>query len=218
MRFLRKTVFSMTRIPFLVVSYVLLIAGAILFSHCKQGNATEVVENPNPDGSRERYERRKSDFAKQGLYQRFRVDGKLAEEAHFVADTLEGERRYYYPNGTLESKEYYKKGVIDGKFQGFYENGSLQIEKVFVNGSLNGELKTFYPDGVVKEKVMLKNNEEDGPFTEYYPNGKIKAEGLYKPTEDGSVEHGELKEYDENGELVRIADCVDGACSTKWKK
>ena len=208
----------MIRIPFQVVFYALIIIGAFLFLHCKQGGATEVVEHPNPDGSRERYERRKSDFAKQGLYQRFRADGSLAEEAHYIADTLDGERKYYYPKGNIESKEWYKKGVIDGKFQKFYENGNLQIEQVFVKGALDGASIGFYPDGVVKERVMIKNNEEDGPFTEYYPNGKIKAEGVYKPTEDGSVEHGELKEYDESGALVRIAECVNGACSTKWKK
>ncbi len=208
----------MKRMPFFMVSYALILFGATLLSNCDQGKATEVVENSNPDGSRERFERRKSDFAKQGLYQRYRADGSLAEEAHYIADTLEGERKYYYANGTVESTEFYKKGIIDGKFQKFYETGSLQIEQTYVNGALNGASIAFYPDGVVKERVMLKNNEEDGPFTEYYPNGKIKAEGFYKPTEDGSVEHGELKEYDENGELVRIADCVNGACSTKWKK
>jgi antitoxin component YwqK of YwqJK toxin-antitoxin module len=216
-RFLPKKVFLMSRTFFHCVFYALIIFGAILFSNCKQAG-TEVVENANPDGSRERYERRKTDFAKQGLYQRFRADGSLAEEAYYAADTLEGERKYYYPNGTVESKEYYKKGMIDGKFQKFYENGSLQVEQVYVNGALNGASIGFYPDGVVKERVMLKNNEEDGPFTEYYPNGKLKAEGFYKATEEGSVEHGELKEYDENGILIRIADCVNGACTTKWKK
>lgn len=178
----------------------------------------EKVEHKNDQGQLERFERRKKDFAKEGLYQRFSEKGELLEEAHYSNDSLDGERKYFYTNGKVESVEHYVKGTYEGKYQKYYDTGVLQLEQEFVNGALEGVSIAYYPNGAVKEKVVLRNNEENGPFTEYYENGAIKAEGTYIPGEDVPLEQGELKEYDETGQLVRIADCQSGICHTKWKK
>ncbi len=176
------------------------------------------METRDAEGRLERYQRRTSDSAKDGLYQKFRPDQTLLEESHYRNDTLEGERKYFYASGKVESVEHYTHGQIEGKFQKFYENGTLQVEQTYSNGALNGESIAYYPNGTVREKVTLRDNEENGPFTEYYENGKIKAEGNYLPGDDGPLENGELKEYDESGTLVRIAECSSGVCLTKWKK
>ena len=42
-----------------------------------------------------------------------------------------------------------------------------------------------------------------------------KAEGTYI---DGDNEQGELKLYDEQGELEKIMQCERGICHTTWKK
>ena len=197
------------------------LAAALLLvsqNFCRQKNAVETVETRDADGRLERYQRRTSDSAKEGLYQKFRPDNTLLEESHYHNDTLEGERKYFYPSGKVESVEQYKRGVIEGKFQKFYESGTLRVEQTYVNGALQGESVGFYPNGAVSERVMLRDNEENGPFTEYYENGKIKAEGTYIPGDEGPLENGELKEYDESGTLVRIAECSSGVCITKWKK
>lgn len=190
---------------------------AFVFPFCKQ-NSVETAEARDAEGRLERYQRRKSDYAKEGLYQRFRADNTLMEEATYQNDTLEGERKYFYPNGKQESVERYHKGVIDGKFQKFYDNGALQVEQTYQNGVLEGLSIAFYPNGAVKEKVMLRNNEEDGAFSEYYETGKLKTEGFYEPGDDGPLETGTLKEYDETGQLIRVAECAKGICNTKWKK
>jgi antitoxin component YwqK of YwqJK toxin-antitoxin module len=178
----------------------------------------ETVESKDDLGRVIRYERRKKDFAKQGLYQKFFPDGKLAEEAHFIADSMDGEHKYFYPGGGLESVEHYRKGAYHGKYQKYYENGTVQLEQNFENGALQGQSIAYYPNGTVKEKVTLVNNDENGPFSEYYENGVLKTEGVYVPGDDVPLEEGELKEYDESGTLVRIADCKQGVCLTKWKK
>ena len=59
------------------------------------------------------------------------------------------------------------------------------------------------------------NNDENGPFREYYKNGNIKAEGTYI---NGPNEQGELKEYNEDGELIKIMSCTNGICNTIWVK
>ncbi len=184
---------------------------------CKDSHL-ETVENRDSDGRLERYQRRKTDFAKEGLYQRFSPEGTLLEEAHYLNDSLNGERKYFFPNGTVESIEHYQKGEYHGKYQKFYESGQLKIEQEFVDGAMQGFSLRYYPNGVLEEKVTIRDSEENGPFWEYYENGNLKAEGSYVPSEDASLEQGELKEYDENGQLIRIADCNKGVCLTRWKK
>jgi antitoxin component YwqK of YwqJK toxin-antitoxin module len=178
---------------------------------------TETIDTQNEYGQRVRYERRKDDFAKHGRFVRYHDNGKLAEEATYANDTLEGERRLFYPGGQLESVEIYTKGVLNGPFRRYHENGALYIEQEFRNGVMEGFSLRYYPNGQLEEKVTIRNNEEDGPFVEYYENGKKKAEGSYIFDEE-ALEQGELKEYDESGELIRIADCERGICRTRWKK
>lgn len=190
----------------------------VLFqTFCRQNNL-ETVETRDPEGRLERFERRKTDFAREGLYQKFAADGKLLEEAHYLSDTLDGERKYFYPNGTVESVEHYLRGAYHGTYRKYYENGQLQVQQEFVNGAMEGLSLRYYPNGTLQEKVTIRDNEENGPFQEYWENGNLKTEGAYQPSEEGSLEQGELKEYDEAGQLVRIADCNRGRCATRWKK
>lgn len=190
---------------------------ALFQTFCKDSQL-ETVEKRDGEGLLERYQRRKTDFAKEGLYQIFSPDGALLEEAHYFNDTLDGERKYFYPNGSVESIEHFQKGEYHGKYQKFHENGQLKIEQEFVNGAMQGFSLRYYPSGVLEEKVTIRDNDENGPFWEYWENGKIKAEGYYIPSDDGPLEQGELREYDENGQLIRIADCNNGVCLTRSKK
>lgn len=191
---------------------VLFLALACLFA-CSSD--LETVEQRNDQNQLIRFQRRKSDFARQGVYQRFYPSGILAEEAVYVHDTLDGPHKYFYTNGNLESIEHLKMGVFHGKYQKFYENGVLELEQEFVDGAMQGLSLRYYPNGILGEKVTIRDNEENGPFTEYHENGQLKAEGTYR---DGPTEQGELREYDESGQLIRIADCTDGMCVTRWKK
>lgn len=173
----------------------------------------ETVEVRNEYGQLERFERRKKDFAKEGLYQRYHEDGYLLEEAHYANDSLQGERKFFFPNGKTERIEHHQHGVFHGKYQQFYETGQIQLEQEFNNGVLEGVGTAWYPNGRMKEKVTFKNNEENGAFEEWYENGKVKATGNYL---DGDNEDGTLKLYDTLGQLERILECQRGACRTTW--
>lgn len=187
-------------------------------SACKE-NPKETVETHDDDGRLERFQRNKKDFAKEGLYQKLSPEGVLIEEAHYHLNVLEGERKYFFPGGAVESIENYKNGQIHGKYLKFFENGSPRITQEFVEGAMQGLSIRYYPNGTIEERVTIKDNEENGPFQEYYENGNLKVEGNYAPSDtESALEQGELKEYDESGQLVRIADCVDGRCTTRWKK
>jgi antitoxin component YwqK of YwqJK toxin-antitoxin module len=176
----------------------------------------ETIEARDENGNLEKYERLKSNFAKQGAYEKRSPEGILLVQAQYKNDTLEGERRYFYKNGQVESIEHFVQGKYHGKYQKFFENGALQVEQMYQNGALNGWSIGYYRSGQIKEKVMLQDNEENGPFIEYYENGAIQAEGQYGLDANGdSAEQGVLKEYNESGQLIRVADCVDGRCITR---
>lgn len=188
---------------------------ALLLVSCQP--KTEVVETTNEFGRKIRYERRKSDFAKEGKYQRFFEDGTVAEEAMYLNDSLDGVRRFYYPGGKVEMEQGYNHGIDHGPYKKYYESGGLEITYNFVNGAIEGESIRYYPNGKVMEVVTIVHNEENGPFKEYYDTGVIKAEGGYIYEEDEALENGELREYDSTGVLIRIANCEKGVCRTKWK-
>ncbi len=183
---------------------------------CRQ-NDTGLVENVLADGSKERYERRLDNFAKHGRYQKFHPNGNIAEEAYYQNDVFHGERKLFYSNGTLETLETYQNGRFQGPFRHYYENGVQELELPYVDNQIEGISRAWYPNGVLKETVAFKASEENGSFVEYYENGNLKAEGTYAPGGDGPLEQGELKEYDEQGQLVRKAICTDGLCKTVWK-
>jgi antitoxin component YwqK of YwqJK toxin-antitoxin module len=190
----------------------------VLFMSACADAPVETVEHRDDQGRTERFERRKKDAARHGLYQKIGSDGKIMEEAHYVNDTIDGEHKTFYPSGKVESVEHFKRGVYEGKYLKYYETGQLQLEQEYVNGALNGLSIKYFINGNVAEKVSLKNNDEDGPFTEYYENGQMKAEGTYATGDGEAKETGTLKEYDETGTLVRIAECKNGKCLTTWKK
>jgi antitoxin component YwqK of YwqJK toxin-antitoxin module len=192
------------------------IYGMLLLPACQ--SPVETVEATDEQGQRIRYQRQKSNFAKEGLYERFFPNGAVAESAIYHQDSLDGARKIFYENGQLESSTPMVRGTFEGKYQKFRPDGSLEIEQTYVHGALEGYSIRYYPNGQIEEKVMLKDSEENGPFTEYYPNGKLKAAGTYQYVEDSAVEQGELREYDSTGTLIRIADCDNGVCRTRWKK
>lgn len=181
---------------------------------CKN-SPLETVETRDEDGNTIRQEQRKEDKVKEGLYQKIGRNGAVIVEAHYLNDSLHGERRFFYPDGSVESIETYQNGQYHGPYRKFYPGGKPWVEQTYEHGTMQGLSISYYPNGQISEKVTMVANEENGPFQEYYENGALKAEGTYVPNDGGSVEHGELKEYNEQGQLIRVADCVYGACKTR---
>jgi len=197
----------MLRISFLIYSLLFLFA-------CSNG--LETVETTEEDGTKVKYTRYKTNYAKQGLYIKKDTEGKKIEEAEYVNDTLHGERRlFYFETGELQTTETYVKGIFNGAYKIYHKNGKVKFEGNYTNGVLMGQCKGFYDDGQLKEIVAFDKNEENGPFEEYHPNGKIKAKGTYL---NGDNEHGLLEIFDEKGELIKKMQCEKGVCRTTWTK
>ncbi len=184
-----------------------------LLSHCS--SKLERVETTNEYGYTERYRRDRETYAREGTYQRYNTQGELVEQAEYRNDSLIGERILFYENGDTQIVETYRNGAFEGPYRLYYEGGPVQQEGRYVNNVMEGEWKGYYPSGQLKEVVTFRNNTENGPFREWHENGQLKAEGTYR---DGDNEHGELKLYDEQGELERVMNCDMGMCETTWAK
>jgi antitoxin component YwqK of YwqJK toxin-antitoxin module len=175
-------------------------------------NIEEVTEQ-DEFGNVIRYERRKSDFAREGWAYTTSQDGVLMEAAHYVSDTLDGQRILFTETGDTSIVENYRAGSFAGPYRLYYENGKLKQAGNYVDNKMTGIWKSYHENGQLREEVLFENNLENGPFVEYHPNGKLAAEGAYL---DGDSEHGELKIYNEQGELIRTMDCDRGRCTTTW--
>jgi antitoxin component YwqK of YwqJK toxin-antitoxin module len=201
------------RVLFFISTIVLLSFAA---SNCTGSQETQIpveqVEMTDDYGNMEVYARRKSNYAKEGLYTKKSPQGTVLEQAFFKNDTLDGPRVLYYEQGDTQTVENYQKGLYIGPYRLYYPSGQLQQEGRYENNQMTGSWKQYYKNGQLKEIVQFEGNQENGPFVEYHENGALKAEGQYQ---NGPYEQGELKLYDEAGKLVRIMDCEQGTCRTQ---
>lgn len=193
-------------------------AFAVWLGCTRPASGTEWVERTLSDGSRERLEQWVNSTTRNGQYLRFYPNGTLAEQAWYKDGVLHGERKLFYPNGVLEVQEHHQDGLYHGVYRHFYENGVLEQELDYAAHAITGIARSWYPNGVLREEVTFVHNEENGPFKEYYDNGTLKTEGFYQPGDPYPLEDGELREYGEDGALLRIARCDKGRCTTTWKQ
>ena len=189
----------------------------LLFATCIWNLACQSVEKiseTDQNGLKVEYSIDTKTKMKEGLFKRYFENGQLMEEATYLKDVLNGERKIFSPEGNLLSVENYQNGSYEGKFIAYAVDGHVEQEGQYTNNEMSGEWKTYYPGGQLKESVTFANNLENGPFKEYFPNGILKTEGNYK---NGDREEGELREYQEDGTLLRIANCSIGRCTTTWR-
>jgi len=69
------------------------------------------------------------DGIKDGLYQKYYVDGKLMVAATYDKNQLDGEYTVYYENGQVEIHGYYSKGMQIGNWEYFDEAGKALNEE-----------------------------------------------------------------------------------------
>ncbi|MFT6485566.1 MAG: antitoxin component YwqK of YwqJK toxin-antitoxin module, partial [Neolewinella sp.] len=115
--------------------------------------------------------------------------------------------------GKVIVEENYKADEFDGDYITYDSTGVISGKGQYLDGAMNRAWYRFYPNGKVKEAVTFVDNSESGPFREWYESGQPKASGAYI---NGDNEHGNLHLYAESGELERVLNCNEGACTTVW--
>ncbi len=178
-----------------------------------------------------------------GLFEQFHANGQLQHKATYVNGRPEGTMTWYFPSGKKEIEGKVVNGDRDGSWYYYHENGTVQIQVLYAQGVYvkdkkeNGVFKEYYDDEQLKSEFNYKNGKLDGPFTEYLDNGrpvqkevsvgpdpavaKKEVERVYegqtKKREGTYVNdqlHGDVKEYDDKGRVVRTVRYVNGTPAT----
>ncbi|MCF8244441.1 MAG: toxin-antitoxin system YwqK family antitoxin [Saprospiraceae bacterium] len=193
--------------------FILTSFAIIFFTACSN---FDTVENKDESGKLiEKFTLNKKTQKKEGAYFAFYASGQKKEESFYLNDSLNGERKLFYENGQIESITTHANGMFEGKYQKYNETGKLLNEGQYVNNEMSGVWKKWYDTGELQEEVTFVANQENGPFKEFFKNGKLETEGVYV---EGENEQGELKIYDENGELTQKMYCEFGNCAETWSK
>lgn len=191
----------------------LIIIALFLFFGCSQKKWVETTDDY--DRVIEKYQINKEGL-KDGPYEAYYEDGTLKENATYLAGKLEGRRVIYHPNGQKDIEEMYENNLLIGDYLNYSPQGQLILKATYKGGVMDGMLIRYDTLGRLIEEVTMRNNEENGPFREYYANGQLHWEGTYL---NGDNEFGELKEYNEQGELLKKMECDSLAvCRTVWTK
>ncbi len=190
------------------------------FHSCKFGSSNPYASFVQVDTladpvTRWQYFRNPETGLKEGPFKKLDLENNVLESGFYDGDKLHGLRVLYFQNGDTLSVETFDHGIYEGPYISFREDGSLELRGQYIQNEMKGEWERFYPNGQLMEIVTFDHNLENGPFIEYHPNGKLKAEGQYL---QGDNEHGELKLYNRNGQLIRIMNCEKGTCRTTWSE
>ena len=200
----------------LIYNFIFLGILTIVFSSCEDKTIVTYHETG------EKYEEFKyiADSLKHGRYRKYSPEGILLETSNYVNGKLEGERIIYnYQNGVKEVSEIYKNDLLEGRHLVFHANGEVQSMGVYKNNVLSGTVKFFDTSGVLKNEFQFVNNFEVIPFQEFHENGNLKWEGTkrYDHWMGINKDYGELKEYNEEGILIRKIMCDEKEiCTTTW--
>lgn len=204
-RFIQKTKNPKLKEVLIVITAILCLAS------CQPDNRVEIIE----DGVMIEMYEIDEDSLRHGVTHKFYSEGKPYEKSLYVHGKLDGERLLYYESGVIEIRERHCMGMFCDTLTTYYPSGSKKFEGVYNHGILSGMVRVYYESGELKEEVSFINNIEQGPFTEYHENGAVKWKGTYL---NGPNEFGELEEYNESGEKVRVMECdTIAVCRTIWE-
>ena len=111
-------------------------------------------------------------------------------------------RTYYDTEKTKLKEEYF---IHNDKKEGIYKlydkkTGLIIFEKNYINGKKEGISREFY-NGNIFIETYYKNDKKYGTEPEYYENGNIQSTMEYE--NNYGLKHGEHKEYDKNGNLIK---------------
>jgi len=125
----------------------------------------------------------------------------LQREIPWDNGVLQGTKRTFYPDGTVQSQTECRNGVADGLARTFDKHGKLASECTMRGGKRNGVLKDYWPKtGKVRRIIRYEAGKVVGTMKEYYSNGQLKREVPFK----NNAIHGQEKQYAADGTLVRI--------------
>jgi antitoxin component YwqK of YwqJK toxin-antitoxin module len=103
----------------------------------------------------------------------------VKEVLTFRKGRLDGDARYYYPNGHIKWKGSYEEGSISGKWEYWDEEGRIMYVVNYKQDTLEGEFTSYYTNGMIKEKGCYAGNSRSGEWIVYYEHGAVAGRKSY---------------------------------------
>ena len=115
-----------------------------------------------------------------------------AEGGELCADTRPGLAGNSYSTNAA--------GEFDDLMVSSYPDGTPKMIVTYRDGKKEGKSSFFYPDGSIETVMYYQNDELNVAVQHYHPNGTLRSDMTYCNGETC----GEERDYDEQGNLVRI--------------
>ncbi len=124
------------------------------------------------------------------------------------AGQLEGVRREYSPDGSVEKSYIFRNGIMigegivtekgerDGFWKEYYDDGKLRAEGKYNKDTREGAWKFYHENGATEQEGVYVKGKPEGDWRWYYPGGEVLREETYY---NGLLD-GLMTEYDEAGE------------------
>lgn len=112
---------------------------------------------------------------------------KIVLSESYVNGKLSGEKRIYYPDGTLTEVSYYRNGLLHGESLRYTDLGKLIAKVPYLNGEIHGKIYYYHNNGIIRETGFYDHGKRVGRWKFYIdgvlagfeePNKKVKKEPI----------------------------------------
>ncbi len=191
-----------------------------------------LIRNGKPDGYWKAYyengklksEGNSRNFELDSLWKFYNEEGKVLIEINYKSGKKNGIKTTYLDKETV--KENFRDDIKEGYTRYYFPGGNIKQEIPFSKGLEQGFAKEYGPDGTIITLTEYKRgfivdrlriNRKDGSgrrqgrWYTFYENGNLKTEVTYRD----DLKNGYLKEYAENGDLMKITKYTDDLVQTE---
>ncbi len=112
----------------------------------------------------------------------YHPDGGVSVEGTYLDEgSKEGEWKYYFEDGSLDTQENFKNGELSGEQLHYRADGTVlaEYDAYERNGIHYRAFKRFYPSGNVRQSGAQKGTATEGEFRRYYPDGTLETSEYY---------------------------------------
>jgi antitoxin component YwqK of YwqJK toxin-antitoxin module len=166
-----------------------------------------------------------AELVKLDLRKDYYPNGKVKIAATYNKEgKLEGVRREYTPEGTVDKSYIFRNGIMigegivtekgerDGYWKEYYNDGLLRAEGKYSNDVKEGGWKYYYQSGSVEQEGIYAKGKPEGDWRWYYPGGEaLREESYYNGLLDGI-----MTEYDEAGNVITKGEYIEGNEEGDW--
>ncbi len=158
------------------------------FYHCHHANSYSLLrEIPWKHGKRHGVER---------IFTR----GHLETEIPWVNGVIQGNRKTFYPDGSVRSVSPYVDGVPQGRLLSFDQEENITRESFMEDGRLHGILTDYWPGTDQPRRIIpYQNGRVHGTMRAFYANGNLRTKAEFV---DG-LRHGSEIHYEVDGSVIR---------------